>query len=126
MVSGLDILGVDALANGLDYAGALVPQDNGECTFGVFAGECVGICGSVSGMWLAEELVGNKHTCVTDAGVVYLYAYFVGLGGSDFNVLDGEFFSSFPSYGCLRWISVRPSVESLMIRTLQVIVYMAH
>lgn len=35
----------DTLADGLDDAGSLVPEDDGECALGVFAGEGVGICG---------------------------------------------------------------------------------
>ena len=41
VVSGLDI--GDALTHRLDYAGTLVSEDDGECTLGVLAGECVGI-----------------------------------------------------------------------------------
>ena len=46
MVAGLD--GRDVLANGLDNAGALVAEHDGECAFGIFAGECVCIYASVS------------------------------------------------------------------------------
>lgn len=41
MVAGLDVR--DALANGLDDTGALVAEDDGECTLRVLAGQRVGI-----------------------------------------------------------------------------------
>jgi len=42
-----------------------------------------------------------KRTCVTDACVVYFYSDFVSLGSLDLDILDGEIFASFPSYGSL-------------------------
>lgn len=42
VVAGLD--GCDALADGLDDTGAFMAEYDGECAFGVFAGECVCIC----------------------------------------------------------------------------------
>lgn len=36
----------DALADGLDDTGTLMTEDDGEGTFGVLAGQCVGICSS--------------------------------------------------------------------------------
>lgn len=43
MVTRLDA--GDALAHGLDDAGALMSEDDGECALGVLAGERVPICG---------------------------------------------------------------------------------
>jgi hypothetical protein len=43
VVADFDVF--DALADGLDDSGALVPEHDGEGTLGVLAGECVGIWG---------------------------------------------------------------------------------
>ena len=80
MVAGLDI--GDALADGLDDAGTLVAQDDGEGTLGILAGEGVGVC-------------------VADAGVVDLDSHLVGLGRGNLDILDAELLASFPGDSCL-------------------------
>lgn len=78
MVAGLHV--GDTLADRLDNTSAFVSQDDGEGTFGVLAGQCVGIC-------------------VADTGVVDLDADFVGLGRGDLDVFNGEVLAGFPSNG---------------------------
>lgn len=72
----------DALTNRLNNTGTLVSQDDGEGTFWVLAGQCVGIC------------VAN--TCVVD-----LDTDFVGFRRGDLNVLDGQVLASLPGNGGL-------------------------
>jgi hypothetical protein len=75
VVADLDV--GDALADGLDDAGTLVPEDNGEGALGVLSGECVGI-----GM--------------ADARVVDLDADLVRSWWPDLDVLDGQVLAGFP------------------------------
>lgn len=67
----------NALANGLDNASTLVPENDGESTLGVLAGECVGIC-------------------VADTGVVDLNADLMGPRGKNLDILDGKVLAGFP------------------------------
>lgn len=82
----------DTLANGLHDASTLVSQNNGEGTLGVLAGQGVGIG-------------------VADTGVVDLNADFVGFGGSDLDVFDGEVLASLPGDGGLQ-VGVSMSILS--------------
>lgn len=72
----------DTFTDRLNNTGTLVPQDDREGTFGVLAGQCVGIC-------------------VADTCVVDLDTDFVSLGRSDLDILDGEVFAGFPGNGGL-------------------------
>jgi hypothetical protein len=45
---------------------------------------------------------------VADTGVVDLHAHFVGLGRSNFNVLDAQLLASFPGYGSFAGDGLRP------------------
>lgn len=102
VVAGLD--GCDALADGLDDAGALVAEHDWECTLRVFAGECVCI--------YALSVLGNdvpltlERTGVADSGIVDFYPDFVGLWRGDFDVFDGEIFACLPSHGGLYIVSL--------------------
>lgn len=80
MVTGLYIC--DTLANGLDNTSTLMPEDNGESTLGVLAGQCVGIC-------------------VADTRVVDLNADLVGPGWENLDVLDGKVLAGFPGNSSL-------------------------
>lgn len=72
----------DALADRLNNTGALVSEDDGEGTFWVLAGQCVGIC-------------------VADTGVVDLDTDFVSFGRSDLDVFDAKVLAGFPGNGGL-------------------------
>lgn len=72
----------DALTHRLDNTSTLVTQDDGESSFGVLAGQSVGIC-------------------VANSSVVDLNADLVGSWGQDFDVLDGEVLAGFPGDGGL-------------------------
>jgi hypothetical protein len=80
VVTGLYVC--DALTNGLDNTSTLVPEDDGESTLRVLAGQCVGIC-------------------VADTGVVDLNADLVGPWWEDFDILDGKVLAGFPGNGGL-------------------------
>lgn len=55
------------------------------------------------------------HTCMADTGVVYFYADFVRFRCLDFNVLDGEVFACFPSYGSLKSVSCHSAMAPMKI-----------
>ena len=59
----------DAFTNRLDDTSTLVPKDDGESTLRVLARECVGVC-------------------VAYTGVVDLNTDLMGLGGSNFDILN--------------------------------------
>lgn len=80
VVTGLHV--GDTLTNRLNNTSTLMSQDDGEGTFGVLAGQCVGIC-------------------VADTSVVDLDTDFVSLGRSDLNILNGEVLAGFPGNGGL-------------------------
>jgi hypothetical protein len=69
IVTGLH--GSDTLADGLNDTGSLVTEDDGESTFGILSGECVGIR-------------------VANTSVKDLDANLVGLGRSNLDVFHGE------------------------------------
>lgn len=80
MVAGFYVC--DTLADGLDDTSTLVSKNNGESTFRVLAGQCVGIC------------VAN--TCVVD-----LNSDLVGPWRKNLDILDGEVLAGFPGNGGL-------------------------
>jgi len=80
VVTRLDV--GDALTNGLNDTSTLVSEDNGESTLRVLTGESVGIC-------------------VANTSVVDLDTDLVGLGRSNFNVLNGERLTGLPGNGGL-------------------------
>lgn len=87
----------DTLADRLNHTGTLVTQDDGEGPLRVLARQGVCVC------------VAN--TCVVD-----LDTNFVGLGGSDLDVLDAQLLAGFPSNGGLREyrsVDARLSVRAL-------------
>jgi len=92
MVAWLDV--GDALANGLNNAGAFVSKDDGESALGVLAGKSVGIG-------------------VADAGVVDFDADFVRARGKDFDVLVRELLTGGPGNGGLAGDCLRLSVSFL-------------
>lgn len=58
----------NALANGLDNASTLVPENDGESTLGVLAGECVGICVADTGVVdLNADLMGPRGRTSTSS-----------------------------------------------------------
>lgn len=72
----------DTLAYRLDNTSTLVPQDDGEGSLGVLAGQSVGIC-------------------VAHSSVVDLNTDLVCSWGQDFDVFDGEVLAGFPGDGGL-------------------------
>lgn len=83
-----------------DDTGTLVSEDDGESTFWVLAGECVGV------LTIEIRLCSScewhyRLTCVAYTSVVNLDANFVGLWRADFDVLDNQVFTSFPGDGGL-------------------------
>jgi hypothetical protein len=92
VVAGLYVC--DALTNGLDDTSTLVPEDDGESTLGVLAGECVGIC-------------------VADTSVVDFNADLVGPGGCNLNILNGEVLAGFPgNCGLFSSVQLSPQLDS--------------
>lgn len=97
MVARLDRC--DTLANGLDDAGTLMAQYDGERALGVFAGECVCICALSVLRMIVPFIV--EHTGVADSGVVDFYPDFVRLWWGNFDVFDGEILPCLPGHGGL-------------------------
>ena len=65
------------------------------------------------------------HTRMAYTGIVYFYSDLVRFRWFDLNVLDGEVFACFPSYGGLQNVShLLPCLRCWVLwRTLQVMVY---
>ena len=82
-------------------------EDDRECAFRIFAGECVCICSPLSALSPPSSgTEGLGVTSVTDAGVVDFDSDFVCFGRSDLYILDREVFGGFPSYCCLDRMSL--------------------
>lgn len=104
MVTGLHVS--DTLADRLDDASTLVSEDDGESSLRVLAGESVRIL--ISSALISHMMLWCCLTCVAYASVVHLDTDLVGLGRSDFDILDRKWLSSLPGNGglagnCLAW-----------------------
>jgi len=114
MVADFDI--GDTLSNGFDNSSTFVTTDNGESPFRVLAGEsvCIGMTDLVLSVRHRERPMDCRAAPAirdTYPSPKDLNAHFMGLGRRDFDVLDGQFPSSFPSNRCLPRISFPSSGE---------------
>lgn len=134
----------DALTDGLDDAGALVSEDDGECALGVLAGERVCICGaevsqvashptspppspaaqadrgrmrrlSFTRGTIPGRWTGQLRTCVADTGVVDLDAHLVGPGWRHLDGLDAQVFACLPSHGRLAGDGLNENISEVSL-----------
>lgn len=85
MVARLDA--GDALAHGLDDAGALMSEDDGECALGILAGERVPICGADVSRAAHHPPPPNSLPHQTDQDGMRRHSFRLG---DDSGLVDGE------------------------------------